>query len=119
MQKIRMRWEALPERSRRFGAIRSSLIGYGVLAFTVLWSRSDALSDGSSGAGGSGRSWLLWGVGVQILMILAGRLIRRQSPDAASAEQGLMILELVGDAVTVALFATATFGAIMSSVASI
>jgi hypothetical protein len=83
---------------RRYGAIRSTLIGYGVLAFTFFPPT---------------RTLMLWGVGVQIAIIVAGKLIERRVRDRAIAAQALTLLELVGDGVTVALFAIATFGGIM------
>lgn len=108
-----MRWMQAPARYRRFGAVRSALIAYGVAAFTFFWSRTDAFGAGAPDAGAAARALLLWGVGVQILMIVASRLVTRYAPDPASAEKGLMVLELIADGITVTLFAIATFGAIL------
>ena len=80
------------------GAVRSTLIGYGVLAFTFFPPT---------------RTLVLWGVGVQIAVILARQLIERQVRDPAIQAQALTVLELLGDGATVALFAIATFGGIM------
>ena len=83
---------------RSVGALRSTLIGLGVLAFTFFPPT---------------RTLMLWGVGVQIALILARMLIQRRVSDPAIAAQSLTIVELFGDGVTVALFAIATLGGIM------
>jgi hypothetical protein len=83
---------------RRYAALRSSLIGYGVLAFTFFPPT---------------RTLMLWGIGVQIAVIVLGKVIERQVHDRALARKALVLLELVADGITVALFAMATFGGIM------
>jgi hypothetical protein len=85
-------------RGRSFGALRSTLIGYGVLAFTFF---------------PPGRALMLWGVGTQIAVILARKLIQRQVRDPAIAGQASMVVELLGDGATVLLFAIATLGGIL------
>jgi hypothetical protein len=85
-------------RSRSYGALRSTLIGYGVLAFTFFPPT---------------RTLMLWGVGAQIAVILARKLVERQVRDPAIAAQALTLIELLGDGATVALFAIATLGGIM------
>jgi hypothetical protein len=80
------------------GALRSALIGYGVLAFTFFPPT---------------RTLMLWGVGVQIALMIARKLVERQVRDPAIAAQTLTLLELLGDGVTVALFAIATLGGIL------
>lgn len=50
-----------------------------------------------------------------MLLIAARALIKRRAPESESAAQGLMILELVADGVTVFLFAWATLGAIIQA----
>lgn len=85
-------------RGRSFGALRSTLIGFGVLAFTFF---------------PPSRPLMLWGVGAQIAVILARKLIERQVRDPAIAGQASMLVELLGDGITVALFAIATLGGIM------
>ena len=92
------------ESSRRYAALRSVLIGYGVLAFTFLPPT---------------RTLMLWGVGVQVAVILVRKLIERQVRDPQMASQSLMLLELVADGVTVALFAIATLGGIMQFAAQV
>ena len=83
---------------RRYGLVRSALIGYGVLAFTFFPPT---------------RTLMLWGVGVQIAVIVIRRLIERQVRDPAVADQALTVVELLADGATVALFAIATLGGII------
>jgi hypothetical protein len=83
---------------RHYGAVRSALIGYGVLAFTFFPPT---------------RTLMLWGVGVQIAVILIRQLIQRRVSDPAVASTALGVLELVADGATVALFAVATLGGIL------
>lgn len=89
----------MPSREmRQYTALRSALIGYGVLAFTFF---------------APTRTLMLWGIGVQIGVILVRQLIQRQVRDPALASTALVVLELVADGVTVALFAIATLSGIM------
>jgi hypothetical protein len=83
---------------RQYTALRSALIGYGVLAFPFFPPT---------------RTLMLWGISVQIAVILLRQLIRRQVRDPALAGTALTVLELLADGLTVALFAIATFGGIM------
>ena len=83
---------------RRYAALRSALIGYGVLAFTFFPPT---------------RTLMLWGIGVQVAVILVRQLIQRRVSDPELAGTALRVLELVADGVTVALFAIATLGGIM------
>jgi hypothetical protein len=80
------------------GALRSALIGYGVLAFTFF---------------PPSRTLVVWGVAVQVITVVARLLIERQVRDAAVAGQALTVVELLADGATVALFAIATLGGIM------
>ena len=91
-------YEMQPRQLRHYPALRSVLIGYGVLAFTFFPPT---------------RTLMLGGIGVQIAVILARQLIQRQVRDPALASTMLTVLELVADGVTVALFAIATFGGII------
>ena len=101
---------------RTFGVIRSALIGYGVAAFTYLFSRESAFEAVNAGqAAGSGQSLVLAGLALQVLLMGARALVKRRSPDSETATQGLMILELVADGITVLLFAMATLGTIISA----
>jgi hypothetical protein len=85
-------------RGRSFGALRSTLIGVCVLAFTFF---------------PPSRTLMLWGVGAQVAVILARKLIERQVRDPAIASQAQTVIELLGDGVTVLLFAMATLGGIL------
>ncbi|HEY7639085.1 MAG TPA: hypothetical protein VH814_05120 [Steroidobacteraceae bacterium] len=89
----------MPSReTRRYAALRSTLIGYGVLAFTFFPPT---------------RTLMLWGVGIQIGVIVIREVIRRRVSDPGVTGTALMLLELVADGITVALFAIATLGGIM------
>ena len=104
------------DQERTYGVIRSALIGYGVAAFSYLFSRSSALEAVNAGqAGGSAQSLVLGGLVLQVLLIGVRALIKRKAPQSATATQGLMILELVADGVTVLLFAMATLGTIVQA----
>jgi uncharacterized membrane protein len=81
-----------------FGALRSALIGYGVLAFTFFPPT---------------RTLMLWGIGVQIALMVTRKLVERQVRDPAIAAQALTVLELLGDGATVALFGIATLAGIL------
>ena len=90
--------EMQPGEMRSYTALRSTLIGIGVAAFTFFPPT---------------RTLMLWGVGAQIAVIVLRQVIQRQIRDPAMAGTALMVLEIVGDGVTVALFAIATLGGIM------
>jgi hypothetical protein len=83
---------------RSYTAFRSALIGIGVAAFAFFPPT---------------RALTLWGVGAQIAVIVLRKVIERKVRDPAMAGTALMVLEIVGDGVTVALFAIATLGGIM------
>ncbi|HET9447984.1 MAG TPA: hypothetical protein VFO35_17090 [Steroidobacteraceae bacterium] len=83
---------------RSVGALRSTLIGFGVLAFTFFPPT---------------RTLMLLGVCVQIAVMLGRMVIQHRLRDPQIAGQALSVLELLGDGVTVALFAIATLGGIM------
>ncbi len=104
------------EQQRTFGVIRSTLIGYGVAALTYLFSRSSAFGSATGvEAPGSTQTLVLGGLAVQVLLIVAGALVKHRAPESETAAQALMVLELVADGVTVFLFAWATLGAIMQA----
>ncbi len=101
---------------RSYGVIRSALIGYGVAALTLLFSRSSALGSATSGeASGSAQTLVLGGLALQVLLIAVRALVKHRAPESETAAQGLMILELVADGVTVFLFAWATLGAVIQA----
>jgi hypothetical protein len=93
------------EKQRAYGVFRTTLITYGAGALTYLLAKHDAGTLSS-------RVLLLCGVVLQLLLIGLRALVKRYVPDAGSAAQASMMLELVGDGVTVLLFALGTFGAI-------
>jgi len=91
------------EQQRVYGAVRTALIGYGAAAYAYFFFRAEP---------GSAHGLVLSGIALQLLLVLARALIKRYAPDRASATQGMLVLELAGDGVTVLLFALATLGAI-------
>jgi hypothetical protein len=99
---------------RSFRLLRSSLIGYGVLLLGYVLGRSDP---GPSGRGLHGISieLPLGGIALQVLLVFASRLIRRRLVAPDRAEPLIAMLELIGDGVTVLLFAIATFGILMQA----
>ena len=101
---------------RSYGVIRSALIGYGVAALTFLFSRSSGLSSATGGeTSGSAQTLVLGGLALQVLLIAARGLIKHKAPESEVAAQGLMVLELVADGITVFLFAWATLGAVIQA----
>ena len=90
--------EMQPGEMRSYTAVRSTLIGIGVAAFAFFPPT---------------RTLMLWGVGVQILVMVVRTLIERRVRDPAVATQALTVVELLADGATVALFAFATLGGIM------
>jgi hypothetical protein len=94
------------------GAIRTVLITFGVAAFTLLLSRHGfdaaprALFTGAPAVG-----HMLVGVVVQVVLIIAHAIVKRLAPDSTTAAQGRFVVEIVGDGVTVLLFATGVLGA--------
>jgi hypothetical protein len=95
---------ATDDQLRRFGAVRTALIGYGVVAFGYLFARPD---DGTSGI-----PLIAVGIGLQLALLAAGVVARRYAGTGAAA-QVMFVLELVADGVTVLLFALATLRAVM------
>lgn len=101
---------------RNVGLIRSTLIGYGVAALTYFFSRSNAFGSAAGGdASGSAQTFVLGGLALQLLLIATRAFIKHRTPESETAAQGLMVLELVADGVTVFLFAWATLGAIVQA----
>lgn len=90
--------EMHPREPRSYTAFRAALIGFGVAAFTFFPPT---------------RTLMLWGIGAQIAVIVLRKIIERKVRDPAQAATALMVLEIVGDGFTVALFAIATLGGIM------
>ena len=104
------------DQQRTYGVIRSALIGYGVAAWTLLFSRSSVFGSATGGeASGAAQTLVLGGLALQVLLIAARALIKHKASESEVAAQGLMILELVADGVTVLLFAMATLGAVIQA----
>lgn len=100
------------EAPRRHGAIRSLLIAYGTIGFGYLLAGSAEPQEANGFA--SPHSLMVAGVAVQILVILGHALMRRCIADTTVAAQASALLELVGDAASVLLFALATLGPIFT-----
>jgi hypothetical protein len=69
------------------------------------------------GAGGAG--YVLGGLSLQVLLMIAHAIMKRWAPDAASAAQGRLVIELVGDGITVLLFAMGTLGAVLQAASDV
>ena len=103
-----------------YGAIRTTLITFGVAAFTFMLSRHESGAVPQAlGAGGSAVGYVLGGVAVQILLLIAHAIIKRQGPDSAAATHGRLIIELIGDGITVLLFAIGVFGAALHAASAV
>lgn len=97
-----------------YGTVRTILISYGVVAFTML-SGLTATGDEPRFPGVSPLSTGLvtLGLAAQVLLFALRLLIKRRLPDRASATQAMMVVELVGDGLTVLFFALGTLGPIL------
>ena len=102
------------DRERIYGAVRTSLIGYGVIAYAYF-----KVSSASGGATQGSPGFVLAGLGLQLFLVVARALIKRYAPDGAPATQGMFILEIVADGATVLLFAVATFGGISHTISDL
>lgn len=107
-------WQSSFENERIYGAVRTILITYGVAASSYLFTQSvPETSLPVYGGLLSSRGLVVLGLVLQVLMIGVRALIRRHATDADTAAQGVFILELIGDGVTVLFFALGTYGAIL------
>ncbi|UCC56837.1 MAG: hypothetical protein JSU75_03555 [Gammaproteobacteria bacterium] len=106
--------QSLLEKEHAYGVIRTILVTYGVAASSYLFTQS-VPEDVAPVYGGlfSPRSLVVLGLVLQVLMIGTRALIKRHVPDSGTAAQGMFILELIGDGVTVLFFALGTFGALL------
>jgi hypothetical protein len=111
---------SLPRQRRLYGAIRTVLISYGIAAYTLVLP-SFGLGDGARAVAGiaSPQTLMLIGLGMQIILLAARWLIKRHVADSAAALQAFDVLNVIGDGVTVLLFALGTFGAIMPAMEDI
>lgn len=101
----------MTEKSQAYGTVRTSLIVYGVAAYTYFqvgsWSGTASRALGNWG---SAHGFALLGLTLQLLLILARALLKRYVSDLTSVARIMMVLEIVADGVTVMLFAMATLG---------
>lgn len=90
---------------RTLTAVRTALIGYGALALGFIL---------PAHAGEGARMLVWWGIGIQIALILARHALSVQARSSNLGEETRAhlesVIELVGDGVTVLLFALATLG---------
>ena len=101
------------QKNRVYGAVRTALIGYGVTAFAYFqFGSSHGIASQAVGFWGSARGFVLLGIGLQLLLMLARTLTKRYVPEEALATQIMDVCEIVADGATVLLFAMATLGPI-------
>lgn len=101
------------QKNRVYGAVRTALIGYGVAAFAYFqFGSSPGIASQALGNWGSARGFVLLGIGLQLILLLARALTKRYVADSASATQIMDVCEVIADGVTVLLFAMATLGPI-------
>jgi hypothetical protein len=103
-----------------YAGLRTVLIGGGVAALGFL-SLHHAPQVAAPAAGSllSAPGRVALGIALQVLLVVAGVLIRRRAPDPSSAARVLLLLELVGDGCTVLLFALGVFGSIRQALDSV
>jgi hypothetical protein len=97
--------------SRFVALVRTALIGYGAAALSVLLARS-GLQQAPVPIG-----LVAAGIGLQVILAFARARAGADDTDAALRKQAVDVLELLGDGITVLLFAIATFGAVTRSAA--
>ncbi|MFZ2155398.1 MAG: hypothetical protein WAV72_04640 [Bradyrhizobium sp.] len=101
------------QKNRVYGAMRTALIGYGVAAFAYFqFGSSPGLASQAAGTWGSARGFVLLGIGLQLILMLARALTKRYVADEASATQIMDVCEVIADGATVLVFAMATLGSI-------
>jgi hypothetical protein len=108
----------MSERSLRMSTLaRGVLITYGVALFSWLFSSRFPQSE-SSGLFAIGL-----GLGLQVLVLIARAVVKRYEREHGMQgelyPQAMYIVEMIADAITVALFAISTFNAIARIPASI
>lgn len=95
--------------ARVYGAIRTALITYGVVAYGWLVNRAPVPA---LGLGTPSHRLVLAGVIVQFALIGVRFVVRRRAGDDERAGQALALIDLVADGITVLLFALGTLGAV-------
>lgn len=102
------------EQQRNYGVIRTLLISYGAAAYAFLPARPTLNGDSLLfGMTVSAHSLVLAGLGVQLSLVVARVLIKRYLSEPVYSAQALNIAELVGDGLTVLLFALGTIGGLI------
>jgi hypothetical protein len=102
------------QKNHVYGAVRTTLIGYGVAAYTFFQvSASSGAASQAVGYWGSARGFVLMGIALQLLLLLARALATRYVADSALSTQIMNLCEMVADGATVLLFAMATLGPII------
>lgn len=97
-----------------YGTFRTAVLGYGVAAFTWLFTRRGIIEDPlATDASSTARLLFVAGIGCQLVAMLARWWIRRAFGTEESAD-AQAIVEVLADGVTVLLFAVATFRGIAS-----
>lgn len=109
---------ARPAAPRVYATLRTTLIGYGIAAYALFASGPQPPAASAPGGTAGPGGYLLWGLGLQAVVIVAHALIRRRMADPSSARQAMLVVELLADGATVLLFALATLGAIGHAVDS-
>lgn len=100
--------------------VRTLLITYGIAIVSYLFTRTmPAGAPPASGMPVPAQGLVQFGLGLQIALLVAGALLRRRAPANAARLQLLPVLELLGDGLTVLVFALGTYGAILNSAAAI
>lgn len=92
----------LYERLRLHGALRGAIIGYGIGAYALFFPTPAAPS-------------LLVGIGLQVLVLAVRKFLASRDPAEGPPAATMFFFELVVDAITVLLFALATFRGIGQS----
>ena len=103
------------DQERRYGAVRTALVGYGTAAYIYFLARPGFSEEVKPSAWGYAPAFVLSGLGLQVLLVLARAMIKHLARDRAIAAQAVLILEIIADGITVLLFAVATMTAIGSA----
>jgi hypothetical protein len=99
--------------TRATAIVRTALIGYGTAAISVLLARS-GVQQATVPVG-----LVAAGIGLQVILVVARARLAKSQADAGSAAQAIGVLEIIGDGITVLLFALATLGAVVGAAATV
>lgn len=95
---------------RAISLVRTALIGYGTVALSVLFARSGLQAPVPLGL-------VAAGIGLQLIVVFARARTRGKPEDTSDRDKVIDTLELLGNGITVLLFAIATLGAVTRSAA--